>query len=74
MKHAHSPAFAGTVATSYQPARSQKRLAFLDTLLEWHSRAAQRRHLRELDARLLSDMGISRSDADQESRKPFWRA
>jgi uncharacterized protein YjiS (DUF1127 family) len=27
----------------------------------------------EMDERLLKDIGISRSDAYRESRKPFWR-
>jgi len=46
----------------------------LDRLLLWHDLAKQRRQLSELDDRLLSDIGIDRIDADQESRKPFWQA
>jgi uncharacterized protein YjiS (DUF1127 family) len=33
----------------------------------------QRRALLSLDAAMLKDLGISRVDALQEGRKPFWR-
>lgn len=46
----------------------------LDRLLLWYDRAKQRRQLSELDDRLLSDIGVDRFDAGQESRKPFWQA
>ena len=36
-------------------------------------RAEQRRHLRNLDARLLDDIGLSRGDVVTETEKPFWR-
>lgn len=42
-------------------------------LLEWNERARQRRQLARLDDRLLGDLGLSRIDAEQEARKPFWR-
>ncbi|MFQ6024299.1 MAG: DUF1127 domain-containing protein [Acidiferrobacterales bacterium] len=45
----------------------------LDTLLTWQEREMQRRHLMELDNRLLADMGMSRADAAGEYNKPFWR-
>ncbi|MDL4864337.1 DUF1127 domain-containing protein [Halomonas elongata] len=32
-----------------------------------------RRRLRDLDARLLDDVGISEARAEREARKPFWR-
>lgn len=32
-----------------------------------------RRQLRDLDARLLDDVGISPHQAEREARKPFWR-
>ena len=47
--------------------------ALFGTLLVWQERAAQRQHLASLDDRLLSDVGISRAEADVEIRKPFWR-
>ena len=33
----------------------------------------QRIDLRELDAKQLDDIGIGRTEALRESRKPFWR-
>lgn len=39
----------------------------------WPDRHRQRRALRELDSDRLHDLGISRSEAMRESRKPFWR-
>lgn len=40
---------------------------------ECYRRAASRRQLGELDARLLRDIGLDREAALQEARKPFWR-
>ncbi len=40
----------------------------------WRDRARQRRALLALDDRLLSDIGVSRAEADVEGEKPFWRA
>jgi uncharacterized protein YjiS (DUF1127 family) len=42
--------------------------------LGWQQRAAQRRDLAGLDGRQLTDLGLSRTDALAEYRKPFWRA
>jgi uncharacterized protein YjiS (DUF1127 family) len=42
------------------------------TLETWYKRASQRRQLRELDDRLLQDIGVSRADAWREGRKHFW--
>ncbi len=38
-----------------------------------HARAAQRRHLAELDERMLRDVGITPSQAAEECAKPWWR-
>lgn len=42
------------------------------TLTRWSGRAAQRRHLAELDEHLLRDIGMDRDTARTEARKPFW--
>ncbi|NYZ15952.1 DUF1127 domain-containing protein [Azospirillum sp. RWY-5-1] len=42
-------------------------------LVRWLERRRQRLALRDLDHHLLRDIGISRSDARREGRKPFWR-
>ena len=41
-------------------------------LLVWQERATTRAGLRELDARFLADVGLSKQEAYIESRKPFW--
>ena len=45
----------------------------VEALAVWRVRAIQRRRLMELEARLLSDIGLSRADAVGEAEKPFWR-
>lgn len=40
----------------------------------WIDRRRTRELLRSLDDRALRDLGLSRLDAWQEARKPFWRA
>jgi uncharacterized protein YjiS (DUF1127 family) len=45
-----------------------------DTLLEWQERARSRVLLGRLDDRMLRDMGLTRSDVEVETTKPFWRA
>ena len=49
-------------------------VAGLEVLAAWQERAADRYRLAALDDRMLSDMGLSRADAEPEIRKPFWRA
>jgi len=51
--------------------------AVVDRVLEapfvWAERAAERRHLAELDDHLLRDIGLNRAELDAASTKPFWR-
>lgn len=44
----------------------------IDTIITWIERAQQRRALARLDDRLLADIGLSRSQAEQEGDKPAW--
>lgn len=39
----------------------------------WHARARERRALSELDEHMLRDIGLTRSEAYEESERPFWR-
>ncbi len=48
-------------------------LRTVDILFEWSERARTRRHLMELDDRLLKDIGLTRADAMLEASKPFWK-
>lgn len=62
------------VEASFRRRMSRFMVAMFDTLLEWRERGDQRRRLRSLGERTLRDLGLSRSDAEREGRKPFWRA
>ncbi|MFD2208033.1 DUF1127 domain-containing protein [Kiloniella antarctica] len=44
----------------------------VETLVAWQDRLIMRDHLRDVDTRLLSDMGISVEEAKNEAIKPFW--
>lgn len=50
---------------------------WLRALFAWwkkcRSRTRERQALAQLDDRLLSDIGITRCDAQREVEKPFWR-
>ena len=49
----------------------RQRLAL--TLAIWRQRGQARRHLAQMDARSLRDIGISPAAAAYESGKPFWQ-
>jgi len=46
----------------------------LPGLAVWHRRARDRRALAQLDARMLSDIGMTREQAECETNKRFWQA
>ncbi|HEV2300341.1 MAG TPA: DUF1127 domain-containing protein [Stellaceae bacterium] len=66
--------------TSYGAQRQARRvpkgwmIRALGALREWRRRAKGRSELGRLDDRMLSDIGISRAEADFLSQIPFWRA
>lgn len=43
-------------------------------LVELQARSDARRHLLDMEDRLLTDIGLSRADAINEARKPVWKA
>jgi uncharacterized protein YjiS (DUF1127 family) len=45
----------------------------MDVMVGWQERAAERRRLIDMEDRMLADIGLSRSDAQAEFDKPFWR-
>jgi len=46
---------------------------FASLLREWRLRVRTRRHLLQLDARTIRDLGLSPSQMRFEAEKPFWR-
>lgn len=46
---------------------------FVERLGKWRRRARGRRQLAQLDCRGLHDIGISRRQAREEWKKPFWQ-
>jgi len=46
---------------------------YLQQLLIYKHRFKSRRILNTLDDRMLADIGISKDQAQQEARKPFWK-
>lgn len=63
------------VATSigHRPSFGRVLVDIAGVIALWHERSRQRRALMKLDDRLLSDIGIARSEAEYEADKPFWR-
>ncbi len=59
---------------SARPASPALSLRFLGKLPRLFALQRQRRQLRQLDAHLLHDLGISRAEAEREAQKPFWDA
>lgn len=64
-----------TVGTEFQAVtcRAGLMLRLLARLQTWRQNSRTRRQLAQLDARQLSDTGISQADRDAELDKPFWR-
>ena len=65
---------AHVIQTRIGPLDSPRRGTLLEILGLWYRRSQDRRHLAELDDRLLNDLGIDRAQANFETAKPFWRA
>ena len=56
-----------------QHGRRKSRTSILATLFRLWDRGRQRRRLRDLDDRMLRDVGLCRADVSRETAKPFWR-
>ena len=46
---------------------------FAGEIGKWLERSQQRQQLAGLDERMLQDIGVSRTEVWQETRKPFWQ-
>lgn len=61
-------------ARAWRPGGLQETVRRLSkTGLSWLEILRQRRHLADLDAHLLRDIGLSETDRARELDKPFWR-
>ena len=67
-------------AESFVPARVPSRKAGVNSLIRWvaiakqmYRRRRQRQALLQLEDHQLSDIGLSREQAEQEAHKPFWK-
>jgi uncharacterized protein YjiS (DUF1127 family) len=56
-----------------EPAPGRPLARFRATLREWRRRSREREKLASLDERMLSDIGLTRAEAEFLSHKPFWR-
>lgn len=52
---------------------SQRSKGIVKLVLHWFEVSKQRKHLAKLDDRMLSDIGLSRDQAEAEISKPFWK-
>jgi uncharacterized protein YjiS (DUF1127 family) len=57
-------------ASSHQP---ENGFSVFGLIVNWMDRRNQRRALKDLDQRLLKDIGISNAARAEEINKPFWR-
>ena len=55
---------------TWAPSRGARTLR--QHLGSWMNRYEARRHLLDLDERLLRDIGLTRVEAEHEAAKPFW--
>jgi len=49
-------------------------LSPFDTLVAWQRRHDQRRHMADMDSRLMADAGLTADAVAREIAKPFWQA
>ena len=56
------------------PPLSKALISLAQVVLAWETRRAGRHALRNLDARMLQDVGLDAHIADLEAHKPFWQA
>jgi uncharacterized protein YjiS (DUF1127 family) len=63
-----------TTFTASFPLPTRTRPAFLSAALKALSIWRERQQLKELDAHLLDDLGLSRLDVELETKRPVWDA
>ncbi len=58
---------------AHAPRPLQALTAMVGRVLSWQDVHCQRKHLAELDDRMLADIGLTRADVAYEIAKPVWR-
>ncbi|WP_245560706.1 DUF1127 domain-containing protein [Fodinicurvata sediminis] len=53
---------------------TERAIRIFEAPVVWMERWEHRQKLRQMDDRILRDIGLSRADIYREARKPFWRA
>ena len=56
-----------------RPKLNTSRLRLREKVREWRRRAHDRAYLATLDDHMLSDIGLTKADAEYLINKPFWR-
>lgn len=56
------------------PLSAQTRPGLLTVVLKALSIWRERQHLQQLDAHLLNDLGLTRTDVEMETNRPIWDA
>lgn len=62
----------GQALASLTASAAQAMFNFPTLLVEWQKRYEMRRHLDEMNTRLLADVGLTKADVRREVEKPFW--
>ena len=73
-KFIHGQSFSSTGHVAISTSLSRALSSGLEVSRLWLERSRSRGQLAKMDARLLSDIGVTRTDANQEARKWFWQA
>ena len=73
-KHLPAESLAGTRGGPAQTRGGGVLALLVRLLLLWQERSNERMKLLEMDEHMLKDIGVSRSMAEQEADKPFWRS
>ncbi|GBO83558.1 hypothetical protein A6779_11960 [Marinobacter adhaerens] len=67
-----SAASSSAHAANYVHSSNTVKSSLIHKISRWHVNWRTRRQLARLPDFMLQDIGISRIDAEQEARKPFW--
>jgi uncharacterized protein YjiS (DUF1127 family) len=78
MSCAHNTYSSAIVGSPTSPAKAHRSRVYsltywIEVAAWWLERRRQRRALLQLDVRMLADIGITRLQAIEEAKKPYWK-